>query len=246
MDKHISVTQMKMYLRCPLQYQYRYIDGLKIPPASALTLGKSIHSALEVNYSQKIKSKTDLRAEQVIDVFSDYWDEKSKETIFEADEKAGEVKDDGVKLITAYHKQISPTIQPKLVEKEFELEFENVSYTLKGYIDLVDKDNVIIDHKTTKRSMVESDVAKDIQLTCYALAYRSLLGSQETGLRFDVMVRNKTPKIQQLATIRTQADIDRFLKVMAYISKAIEHGIFYPSPNFMCGVCGYKELCRKW
>ena len=35
--KHLSVTQLKMYLRCPLQYKYRYIDGLKIPPTSSLT-----------------------------------------------------------------------------------------------------------------------------------------------------------------------------------------------------------------
>lgn len=246
MKNHMSVTQMKMYLRCPLQYQFRYIDGLKIPPVSAMTLGKSIHSALEVNYSQKIKSKVDLKIEQVIDAFSDYWNQKSKETIFEKDEKPGEVKDDGIKLINVYHNQISPTIQPKLVEKEFELEFSNVPYTLKGYIDLVDIDRVIIDHKTTKRSMVESDVATDIQLTCYALAYRSILGDQEKELRFDVIVRNKTPKIQQIPTTRTQADIDRFLKILAYVSKAIKEGIFYPSPNFLCGSCGYSGLCKRW
>lgn len=245
-NNHLSVTQLKMYLRCPLQYKFRYIDGLKIPPASALTLGKSIHSALEVNYIRKIKTKDDLPIKQLTDLFSDFWDSGVKETVFEEDEKPGQVKDEGIGLISAYHKQVSPAIQPKIVEKEFELSFQNVDYTLKGRLDLVDSQDIIIDHKTTKRSMPEDSAANDIQLTCYAFAYRQVFGLQENALRFDVMVRNKIPKIQQLPTQRTQEDIDRFLKILAYVSKAIKTGIFYPNENHFCGMCGYKELCRGW
>jgi len=246
MNKHLSVTQIKMYLRCPLQYKFRYIDSLKIPPVSAITLGKSIHSALEANYSQKINTKQDLPVTQIADLFSDFWEEEAKETLFEADERAGEVKDEGIGLINVYHEQISPNIQPKIVEKEFELSFENVSYTLKGKLDLVDSQDIIIDHKTSKRSMQVESILSDLQLTCYALAYRQVLGLKERALRFDVMVRNKKPKIQQLETQRTEEDINRFLKVLAYVSKAIHSNIFYPNENYFCGVCGYKELCKRW
>lgn len=246
MQKHISVTQLKMFLRCPLQFKYRYVDGLRIPPTGSLLLGKSIHSALEGNYSQKIETKQDLSMEQVTSLFSDRWEKEVKETSFDNGEKSGKVKDDGVNLISTYHSQISPTITPKFVEKGFDLSFSNVSYTLKGFIDLVDVDEVIVDHKTAKRSMSQDGAASDLQLTCYALAYRSLFGRPEKELRFDVMVRNKTPKMQQISSTRSQEDIDRFLKMLAYVSKAIESGIFYPNQNFMCGVCGFKELCRKW
>lgn len=246
MSRHLSVTQLKMYLRCPLQYKFRYIDGLKIPPVSALTLGKSIHSALEINYSQKIKTKEDLSVNQVKDLFSDLWEADVKETLFEEGEKPGQVKDEGIGLITTYHKQVSPTIQPKVVEKEFELSFQNVDYTLKGKLDLVDNQDIIIDHKTTKRSMQEENINTDLQLTCYSLAYRHALGLQEKALRFDVMVRTKNPKIQQISTQRTQEDIDRFLKILAYVSTAIQKSIFYPNENYFCGVCGYRDLCKKW
>lgn len=243
----ISVTKLKMYLRCPLQYKFRYVDGLKIPPTSSLTLGKSIHSALETNYTQKIESKKDLSAGEVLDLFSARWEKEAKETEFKKDEKPGKIKDDGVKMIDIYHKQVSPTIMPKLVEHEFEMSFQNVGYKLHGYVDLIDTQDVIIDHKTSKRSMSEKDVVSDLQLTCYALACRNTLGIQEKALRFDIMVRNKkAPKIQQLTTQRTAKDIDRFLKILAYVSKAIESGIFYPNTNFMCGICGYRLLCRKW
>lgn len=246
MNKFLSVTQLKMYLRCPLQYKFRYVDGIKIPPVSNLTLGKAIHSALEVNYTQKITSQTDLPLDAIKSAFSDCWDRDEKETVFDSDEKPGNIKDEGIGLLSAYHDKVSPTITPKIVERDFELTFENVVYTLKGKLDLVDVYNIIIDHKTSKRSMSEDVAGTDIQLTCYALAYRHVFGIMEKSLRFDVMVRTKTPKIQQLPTQRTQKDIDRFLKVLAYVCKAIETGIFYPNTGFACSNCGYGELCGRW
>jgi len=245
-DSHLSVTQLKMYLRCPLQYKFRYIDGLKIPPPSAITLGKSIHTTLEENYRQKIKTRKDLPLEQIRDLFSDAWEAQVKDTLFEEDEKPGKVKDEGIRLITSYHKIIAPKIQPVYVEREFSLNLEEENYTLKGYIDLIDDKNFIIDHKTAKRSMTEEMVRSDPQLTAYALAYRKLDGKEEAGLRFDIMVRTKKPKIQQIQTYRNKEDIKRLIKTFKYVNKAIQSGIFYPNPNFMCSNCGYRELCKKW
>lgn len=31
--KYLSFTQLSMFLRCPRQYEFRYIKGLKIPPS---------------------------------------------------------------------------------------------------------------------------------------------------------------------------------------------------------------------
>lgn len=89
-------------------------------------------------------------------------------------------------------------------------------------------------------------IDSDLQLTAYSLAYRKLMGREEKGLRFDVMVRTKVPKIQQLPTTRNEKDIRRFLKRLVYVNEAIESGIFYPNENFMCPNCGYRELCKKW
>jgi len=66
----LSVSKIRMYLRCPLQYYYRYCEGLKVPPDSGLTLGKSVHAGIEANYSQKITSFSDLPLNDVLDVYS--------------------------------------------------------------------------------------------------------------------------------------------------------------------------------
>ncbi len=159
--------------------------------------------------------------------------------------KPGKVKDDGIKLITNYHKIVAPKIQPIYVEREFNLNLED-GYKLNGFMDIIDDKDFIVDHKTTKRSMTEDAVKSDLQLTAYALAYRKLEGKEEAGLRFDVMVRTKKPKIQQIKTYRTGQDIDRLLKLFRYVRKAIDSEIFYPNQNFMCSNCGYRGLCERW
>ena len=117
---------------------------------------------------------------------------------------------------------------------------------LKGYIDLIDDRGCIIDHKTTKRSYPENTAEKDVQLTAYSLAFRTLYGEEEDGVRLDVMVRNKTPKIQQLYGTRTQADIDRFSRLAGQLENAINSGVYYPNEGYMCGICGYQGMCEKW
>mgnify|MGYP001302554037 CR=1 FL=1 len=249
-QQHISVSQINTYLRCPLQYYYRYIEGLIIPPNSALSFGKVTHKTAEDNYKQKIETKEDLPLDEMQDRWAQYWDEAAQETEFEKDEKPGQIKDEGINCITTYHKEISPNVQPVLVEEKVELSFANTDYTLLGYIDVVDENKMIIDTKTTKRTPSEDNIKKDIQLTAYSLCYQTLFEEKEAGVRLDYIVRNKKPKIVQLTANKTQDDINRFLKLVAYVVKAIENELFYPNVhNVTCSEkgCGYYHKCyREW
>ena len=245
-EPHLSVTQLKMYLRCPLQYYLRYVCGLKMPPTGSLTLGRTVHGTLEENYRQKIKSHQDLPLQQIEDIFSQRWDQEAQLTLFEDGEKPGQLKDDGIRLLDPYHRNIAPRVQPVEVECQFLVDTGATQLPLKGYIDLIDDQGTIIDHKTTKRSFPADAAAKDLQLTAYAFAYRTLYGQNENGLRLDGLVRTKQAKVQQLETTRTQADIDRFLRLAEHVERAINAEVYYPSDNFMCGICGYREMCGEW
>ena len=132
------------------------------------------------------------------------------------------------------------------VERESLLDTGVTELPFKGYIDLIDKQRYIIDHKTSKRSFPRDAAEGDIHLTAYALAYRKLYGQDEKGVRLDVMVITKQPKMQQLKATRTQADIERFLRIAEKVEQGIKAGIFYPNENYMCNICGYREMCEKW
>jgi len=88
--------------------------------------------------------------------------------------------------------------------------------------------------------------AKDVQLTAYALAYRTLHGRPEKGVRLDVMVRTKEPKVQQIEATRSQADVDRFLRLAEQIERGIRGEVYFPNETGLCGACGYREMCEEW
>jgi CRISPR/Cas system-associated exonuclease Cas4 (RecB family) len=245
-EPHLSVTQLGMYLRCPLQYFFRYVCHMRTPPSGDMTLGRTVHQAIAENYRQKIKSRQDLPLAQLTDAFSQRWEREASEARFDEDEKPGELKDEGVRLLTAYHEGISPRVQPAQVEYEFLVDTGKSRMPIMGFIDLIDDQGYIVDHKTTKRSFPTDAAEKDLQLTAYAMAYRATFGGQEKGVRLDVMVRNKQPKIQQLRSTRTQEDIDRFLRLVKQLERGIRAEAFYPNEGYMCGYCGYGEMCEKW
>ncbi len=244
--EHLSVSQVKTYLLCPLKYFYRYVQRLPTPKSSELALGSAVHSALEVNFTQKVQSREDLPLAQVTDAFSDAWKMQVPETAFDQEEKPGQIKDEGVRIVGHYHSTVSPDIQPQRVEEKFELAFENAPYTFVGRVDLVDSRGLIIDHKTTKRAPTPEQVRQDFQLTAYSLAHRLTQGRPEAGLRLDVMVRTKTPKVLHLPAVRAPRDHARFLKLLGHVAKGIQSDLFYPNPNFTCPSCPYRQQCDAW
>ncbi len=245
---HLSVSQINTYIRCPLQYKYRYIDGLILPPKSALTKGKSVHKGVEYNYSQKIESHEDVKLSEVQEVVAAEFETLAPETEFEKDEDPGKVKDETISLATLYHKEVAPTVQPVAVEQKVEVEFENTPYSLLGYIDVLDDQGYIRDTKTASKSPSENEINKSLQLTAYAMAHRTLYGKEEAGVKLDYLVQTKTPKVVTLEGKRTQKDIERFLKTMGIVAHAIDNQIFYPNENnYLCGPekCGYWEICHR-
>ncbi len=252
---HLSYTQLNMLLRCGEQYRKRYIEGQKVPPGSGGALGKSFHLGLESNYRQKITSKQDLPLEAVQDTFSSAFDVESKEVLWTPEEAEagiakvkGQLKDDGVRLVETYHGQVAPTIQPESCEEVIPVEFNGFPYDLKCVVDLVDDKQIVHDTKTRSKSPTAEEANRSIQLTAYSLAYRHSRKRKEEGLQLDVAVRNKTPKIVQLPTERTNEQIERLLETMARAAEAIQQGIFLPAPEgaWYCSpkFCGYYASCK--
>ena len=165
---------------------------------------------------------------------------------FKEGENTGELKDQGISLLEAYLNEIAPNIQPLAVEQKFLIDTGATKLPLMGYIDLIDDQGIIIDHKTSKRSYAKDAAEGDLQLTAYSLAYRTLYGEPENGVRLDVMVKNKTPKIQQLSGTRDDGQIRRFLRIAQEVERGISSGVYFPNESFMCGICGYGEMCKEW
>src|SRR5512137_2294381 len=102
---YISVSQLKCYLRCPRQYELKYVKG--VPPAFVpvpFAFGSAFHETAAIMYSD-LKNTGALPAKEMLaETFRDSWTRASSGDIpLQADEDdpvdRGAVIDRGVEMV---------------------------------------------------------------------------------------------------------------------------------------------------
>lgn len=239
---HVSHSQLDMWQRCPKQWEYRYVHGLKIPPSGALVEGRCYHEALEQNFRQKITSGEDLPLDHCLDMFSTAWDATllEEELVVWENLDPEAIKDEGIGLVREYMVSVSPIVQPEKVEEAYVSEVAGVRFV--RVIDLVDILGVVVDHKTSGRSYTQNDVDKSLEASASAFAL-----NRPIIFYNHVAIKTRIPKIQLIKTYRTQADIDWWTDMAARIILQMKSGIAPPRPTgWWCSprFCGYYERCR--
>ena len=251
----LSISAIKMYLRCPKQYEFRYVLGRKQKPDLKLTLGSSFHSSAEANYRHKFKKKRDLAVTDMLDVFRDAFRVKSKDDELKLSKlEAGNAVDEGVSMVNVYHRDAAPRFQP-LIEPEHEFlhPMPGSKRKLYGFIDLVasfagrlgQAVHFLSDIKTTKRMFDQSRVDTDPQLTAYT-HYLRTTKIPVVNVLFDVMVRGNTPRSAQIVSKRDASDMKRFEETFMGVERGIDAGAFAPVDNpATCSWCGFAKECWK-
>jgi CRISPR/Cas system-associated exonuclease Cas4 (RecB family) len=244
---HFSVTQLNTFLRCPAQYYFRYVEGLKIPPSGAITKGVCVHAGIEHNYKQKINSGKDLPLNDVTEFVASKFEEVAPETDWR-EENPAKAKDETIRLSKTYHKEFAPKIQPIASELEVVIPI-TPDVNLLGYIDVVDSQGYIRDTKTSSKMPGQETVEKSLQLSAYALAYRQKFNKEEKGVLLDYLVANKSDvNTKTFMAKRTERDLKRFKNIATNVISAIKNNAFYPNPTgYLCNPkwCGYYTLCHK-
>ena len=253
---YLSTTQVEAFLRCPKQFEFRYIKDIKSPPSGALIQGSGVHTALEVGYNIKKKDfNAEIDIEETLDAFNDYMNNNFNSDVLIDDDTSEELlRKQGENIISRWYKDKLPYVYPKHVEKPFIAVMDNIPVV--GIIDLIDqidgpssKEDVIVDNKTTGKRKTQAEADSSLQLTLYSAV------SRVDTQRLDVYVRPRVSKkglgearLQELYTYRSYNDILWLHEVFSSVAKAITTGVFPPtSPgNWTCSEkwCGYWHLCR--
>lgn len=243
-------SKLNQFEKCPRQFYYRWVEGLKRPPSSALTLGSAVDAGVTHNLQTKIQSGALASAAEVLDSFSTEFDKRRSETDW-GDDDPGEQKDLGANLVSAHYLEIAPSIDPAAVQQTFELKPEGRSYTLYGTIDLIEKSGVIADTKTSAKPYAADKVAIDIQPAMYTYAQEALTGVRPE-FRYDVLLKTGKTKTQQVRGVVGQQSIDLLFDRLDTMNRAIAAGSFPLSPdlpgNWWCSrrFCGYHDICPKF
>lgn len=249
-NRPLSASSIGTYLRCPMQWYFRYVEGKKIPPSGSMYLGGRWHKMIEFNYLQKIYSRTDEKINKLKEVFVDFFDKGFKEMdvhLENGDKEKGELKDTGVGITTVYALKIAPKVQPVHVEKQFLIEVPGCKKKVIGFWDVISEDESVRDNKSKSKTPNQNDVDNDNQLSVYSLAYRQVFKKRERALTLDCAITTNNPGAAILETKRTNNDIEDITRVIQGVELATRTGIFYPkSDGWHCSPkwCGFYPLCK--
>ena len=251
---YVSNTQIEMMRKCPQQYYYRYVRGIKLPPPFAIVKGTAGHSALNTYFRIKGTQKTDMLQDEFIDCFETELEtacknaqdnfgevdttvtenkEKVKKPLQELKDKA---KNETIPSLKVYHAEQLPQLMPVECEQLHEIKLSTglIIVAKQDYKD----DKQIIDFKFSSR--METVTKPTNQLLIYSLLDPLL------EVRLDRIITKGKYQTIPLGTPK-KAIVGECLREYDDISKIIRTGVVWRNEGFNginCSICGYKSICH--
>lgn len=238
---HLSVSSISMLQRCPKQFEFRYIHGIKSPPAVALVEGGSVHRGLEaLNKFYIGKGRWPADRDVFHSAYYDEWKKRSKEVEEWGDENPQRVEKRGHRLLDHYYDHGKGGTNPQQSELGFATEI--AGQRVVGYFDLVET-QWVSDYKVVGRTPSQSDVQNSQQLGLYAV----LTGRRNA--RIGALVKTTAPLFVWLeASFNLDAWAAHWQDLVARSVAQIKAGAFPPTDpkNWCCSerFCGFWKMCR--
>ncbi len=240
---YLSYSQIQTFDICPLHYKLRYILKIPTPQTASQSFGTSIHAVLR-DYYQNIMIGNKLSDQQVDDLLKINWIREGYENAKHEKESFAKAHD-VLRLYLDKHKNIQT--KPAALEIPFEFPLQGIR--IGGRIDRIDELSdgriEIIDYKTGSNTPTEKEVAKNLQLTTYALAATVMSNPllqkspDKIILSLDYVEANK-----KFSTTRTQEELEIAKTYLLEKSKEIAASDFLCSKSIFCQRCEYAMLCN--
>lgn len=245
----LSFTQVAMYLKCPRQYHFRYVEGRKEPPGIALIEGSCHHEAIETANIHQIKTGDPMPTNLVQEKFSDEFATRQREVEDWADNTAPDGKatpdlihERGQRIARTFAESIAPDYTPVSAERELTISARGIP--LVCYTDMETAASVF-DYKVSKSNSPyfrAGSAESSLQLSIYAQA------TAKTKVGFIGLLKNKPDDYKTVTATRTPGDWAYAEEVIVGVAKAISAGAFpmCGPEQFLCAEkwCGYWHRCR--
>lgn len=247
----LSPSQVDCFDQCPAKWRFKYIDKLPEFKTPNLSVGITVHRAIEANFRQKIGSQMDLEPGEVKDACAAVWCELAGETMFTSEEDPGELGDLAEACVERYMLDVAPAVQPAAVELPVSGQIAGIE--VRGILDILDVDGTLIDIKTAADKPRRITATQKLQMTTY-----DLLCPQSRGkIRIDTLVKGRSKsRVDRVQVVPLEAqlgaaDIQYTETMYLMVQDAIRDGIYYPrrdhTRNPLCSrrQCCYWKACEK-
>ena len=256
--EHWSFSALNQYLNiCALQYAFDRVYRLEkaFTPVS-LSFGSTFHRAMEWMHLVR-KEGGQPKENEARDLFRDLWSRQVKEDKhirFDEEITEDTCSAQGADLVAAFLKAADPEEQVIAVNEAFAVPLIDaqghvLEKPMVGELDCrVSKaaSMTVVDWKTSSRRWPKDQAEKSLQPTVYLYGYRQL-HAQDVPMRFDVVVKNKTPVVERYVTTRTVDQFNRMVELVKLAESMIAAEHFLPNEqSFYCAGCPHQEACRGW
>lgn len=252
---HLSASSINDYVECGLLYKFGKIDKIPVDyKTDNLAFGSVIHLVLGEFYTAKMID-VKLTLKQLQECFESHWISRVKDRDYIEYSKGKDFETFllmGKELLSAwYHALLDDDFNVIGVEETFSVKLPGIDIPIIGAMDLIEEDEntiIITDFKTSARSYSVDEVDKNMQLLLYQVAAKNNgYAEREILLRFDCLIKTKTPKFEQYWTTRSELDERRLIKKIQIVWEGIQKGIFIPNDqSWRCKTCGFKEACDEY
>ncbi len=252
---HLSASGVNEYVECSLLYRFGRIDRLPMEfVAAELEFGTVIHKVLEEYYRAKMIGERRL-LKDLHELFRALWKKATTERSgiqYQEGQSAEMLSMLGVDLITVWHSRLQEDNFHVIgVEEAFSFNIPGVSAPLIGAIDLLEQDEsgalIITDFKTSGRSYSIDEVDRNQQLTVYQMAMKQSGHSNEILLKFDCLIKTRSPKFESYWTTRSEIDEIRMERKIRQVWSGISKGVWVPNDvSWKCPRCHHRKACDEW
>jgi RecB family exonuclease len=230
----LTVSQAGDYLRCPLDFKYRYILNVPGPPSATPAIGTLLHSAMQQINEALIASRELPKLEDLISQLKINWPEEGHES----PKQSQRALDLALSSLERLYGQAPDNPIPLASEKRFKFKVPGAPVILTGRIDVVfgGKDGVEIrDYKSstgaTSAKKAKKQAQSSKQLTMYAMAWQELEGELPAKLSLDFIQTGFIGEVR-----KQPSSLETLAKSLSDATANIKAGIFEP---------GYRhDYCR--
>ena len=256
---YVSASRLNLWLKCPLAFKLRYIDGVVTPPSPAMFVGRMVHGGLEYLYRRR-QLECSIGVAELTRHVIELWDPAAAAERVRFDSREDELvcQRQAIDLVSAYARQL-PRHESRPVAVEVVQEAplvdpetgEDLGIPLVGVIDLVLEEAagpLIVDFKTAARATPPLEVSHEIQMGVYAHLLRQSTKNCESGLEIRQLVKSKVPQIHCYRYEARRAMHFRrlFAVIRAYLQDLREQRFCF-RPSLGCQLCEYREThCGSW
>lgn len=129
---YLSASSIGTFLKCPKQFEFRYVEGIISPPTAALLAGTAMHTGFEQYYKDILEGTSNRMTSKMVGELAQITLEENAKN--QEVELEGEVKDEAMLHVAlaseSYINNVGKYVEPIAVEEE-------IRYTSKCGVDIL-------------------------------------------------------------------------------------------------------------